>query len=199
MHGRLGADLCAVLPALHSLTGCDITSKIGTKKAALKADPKSHLQGFGATAPLTSLVKHAEEYLVKVVNSGRKSKNFQDFRIDQFRFSKIAWHQNLPPTSQGLEPHIYRAFYNAYITMHVLDKQLKITSEDLDPVDYGFKLDNGQLLPSTSWKTLELPWYMVCNCGKCARVTCPCRSAMVKCSVFCKCQKADSCKNPYNC
>ena len=83
--------------------------------------------------------------------------------------------------------------------MHVLDKQLKITSEDLDPVDYGFKLDNGQLLPSTSWKALELPWSMVCNCGKCARVTCPCRSAMVKCSVFCKCQKADSCKNPYNC
>jgi len=32
---RLGQRLCAVLPAVHSLTGCDITSKVGTKKAAL--------------------------------------------------------------------------------------------------------------------------------------------------------------------
>ena len=54
MYASLGADLCAVLPALHSLTGCDITSKIGTKKAALKADPKRHLHRFGTTAPLTS-------------------------------------------------------------------------------------------------------------------------------------------------
>ncbi|KAG1651303.1 ER membrane protein complex subunit 1 [Nymphon striatum] len=69
-----------------------------------------------------------------------------------------ASHQNLPPTSQGLKPHIYRAFYNAYITMHVLDRQLNVKTEDLNPVDYGFRLEDGQLLPSTSWKTLEARW-----------------------------------------
>ena len=38
LHTRLGSDdLCTVLPALHSLTGCDATSNIRTKKAALKA------------------------------------------------------------------------------------------------------------------------------------------------------------------
>ncbi|KAG1714106.1 hypothetical protein GQR58_001752 [Nymphon striatum] len=71
-----------------------------------------------------------------------------------------ASHQNLPPTSQGLKPHIYRAFYNAYITMHVLDRQLNDRTEDLNPVDYGFRLEDGQLLPSTSWKTLEARWFV---------------------------------------
>ena len=33
----LGRQLCEVLPAVHSLTGCDISSKVGTKKAALCA------------------------------------------------------------------------------------------------------------------------------------------------------------------
>ena len=121
LHARLGPDLCTVLPALHSLTGCDITSKIGTKKAALKADPEIHLQRFGTTAPLTfAMIQHAEQYLVNVVDAGSKSSNFQELRADQFHFSKSTSHQNLPPTSQGLEPHIYRT------TMHVIDRQLNV-------------------------------------------------------------------------
>ncbi|KAG1663256.1 hypothetical protein GQR58_020489 [Nymphon striatum] len=70
-----------------------------------------------------------------------------------------------------------------HTTMHVLDRQLNVRTEDLNPVDYGFRLEDGQLLPSTSWKTLEARWFVVCNCGKCARVTCPCREALVHCSV----------------
>ena len=199
LHARLGPDLCTVLPALHSLTGCDITSKIGTKKAALKADPEIHLQGLGATTPLTSaMIQHAEQHLVNVVDAGSKSSNFQDLRADQFHFSKSTSHQNLLPTSQGLTPHIYPAFYNAYTTVHVLDGQLNVGTEKLDPVDCGFLLENGHLLPSISWKTLEARWSVVCHCGKCARVTCPCRATLVKCSVFCKCQKMENCISPYN-
>ena len=192
----LCSDLCTVLPALHSLTGCDITSKIGTKKAALKADPKIHLHGFGTTTPLTSAtIQRAEQYLVNVVDVGSKCSNFQELREHQFHFSKSLSHQNLPPTSQGLEPHVYRAFYNAYTTIHVLDAQLHVETCHLDPVDYGFTLENGHLLPSTLWKTLDTRWSVVCHCGKCARVTCPCQTALVKCSRFCKCHKTESCKN----
>ena len=199
LHERLGTRMCTVLPALHSLTGCDITSKTGTKIAALKADPVANLQGFGATAPLVpSLIQQAEQYLVHVIDAGNKSSNFLQLRAHHFHFSKSASHQNLPPTSQGLEPHIYRAFYNAYITMHVLDRQLNVGTADLDPLDYGFLQENGNLLPSTSWRSLEPRWSVVCQCGKCTRVTCPCRTAMVKCSVFCKCQKTESCRNPHN-
>ncbi|KAG1651919.1 hypothetical protein GQR58_026646 [Nymphon striatum] len=164
--------------------------KIGTKKAALKANPETHLQGFGTSPPSVAVIQHAETYLLHVVDNRSKSRSFDQLRTQLFHFSKSASHQNLPPTSQGLKPHIYRAFYNAYITMHVLDRQLNVRTEDLNPVDYGFRLEDGQLLPSTSWKTLEARWFVVCNCGKCARVTCPCREAL---AVFYKVM-LESCK-----
>ena len=37
LYAWLGPLTSTVLPALHGLTGCDVTSEIGTKKAALKA------------------------------------------------------------------------------------------------------------------------------------------------------------------
>jgi len=36
----LAENLCQVLPAVHVLTGCDYTSKIGTKHAALMTNPE---------------------------------------------------------------------------------------------------------------------------------------------------------------
>ena len=50
---------------------------------------------------------------------------------------------------------------------------------DLDPLDNGFALENGNLLPTTSWKSLEPRWNVVCHYSKCAHVTCPCRAVMV--------------------
>ena len=42
LHTRLGSgDLYTFLPAPRSLTGCDITSNIGTKKVALNAEKRS--------------------------------------------------------------------------------------------------------------------------------------------------------------
>ena len=35
----IGEDAALILPAMHSLTGCDSVSKIGTKSAALKCIP----------------------------------------------------------------------------------------------------------------------------------------------------------------
>lgn len=44
---NLSPNLCLILPALHHLTGGDYTSKVGTKKSALKANPETHLLNFG--------------------------------------------------------------------------------------------------------------------------------------------------------
>ncbi|XP_041374083.1 trace amine-associated receptor 4-like [Gigantopelta aegis] len=64
---------------------------------------------------------------------------------------------SLPPTSQGILPHIQRAFYNAHTTMHALESHLDPeTVESLKPQEYGYEHDQGQLMPATSWKTLEV-------------------------------------------
>lgn len=43
---KIGRDLHQVLPAVHTLTGCDYTSKVGTKHAALMVNPETHLNDF---------------------------------------------------------------------------------------------------------------------------------------------------------
>ena len=200
LYQRIGHRLCSVLPAVHSLTGCDITSKVGTKKAALKANPEIHLKCFGTSLTLPPTVfKSAEMFLVKVLKRvGSDAKTFTQLRAELFHSRKTSSHQNLPPTSQGAQLHILRAFFNAYNIIHVLDSYLNSETavEVVNPEDYGFELNEGQLIPSTMCKTLEARWTVVCSCEKCVRSTCPCRMAEVKCCRFCKCKKNNSCKNP---
>jgi hypothetical protein len=43
---KIGRSLCQVVPAVHTLTGCDYTSKVVTKHAALMANPEMHLKDF---------------------------------------------------------------------------------------------------------------------------------------------------------
>ena len=74
LYGCLGDQLCRVLPALHSLTGCDITSEVGTKKAVLKAKPNASLTYFGTSPTLTPVInQNAEHYLVDVLKNSPKS------------------------------------------------------------------------------------------------------------------------------
>ncbi|MCG8430862.1 MAG: hypothetical protein MJA29_06800 [Candidatus Omnitrophica bacterium] len=44
---NVGRSMCEILPAIHALSGSDVTSKVGTKSSALKADPEKYLKGFG--------------------------------------------------------------------------------------------------------------------------------------------------------
>lgn len=194
LYRRLGRDLCFVLPALHSLTGCDITSKVGTKKAALHANPSTHLASFGSL-PLTDTdISAAETFLVNVLNKNSNKKNFNELRVHLFNTSadKSLW--NLPPTSVGLLPHIKRAFYNTYNMTNVLMTNFK----QIDPLLYGFILVDSLLLPERKLNEISDDWYLKCKCVNCSKSKCVCRSANVNCIRFCGCSKKNECKNPFN-
>lgn len=198
---RLGDSLCNVLPAVHSLTGCDITSKVGTKKAALKAQPQKLLKHFGRFPnPSEQIVKDAEMYLIKVLKPQSEAKNFSQLRSEMFHHSKTSSLHNLPPTSKGISSHIKRSLYNAYTMMHCMDIPLDMENTMvLKPEDYGYEYDQGDLIPTTSWRILEPHWSVNCNCTKCARSTCPCKMASVNCGKFCQCKRKPDvvCKNPF--
>ena len=80
-------------------------------------------------------------------------------------------HQNLPPTSEGLKPHVQRAYYNAYTTMHIVDIQLGVQTRDLDPVDYDFTLlENGIFFPINMENTgdtlvCHVQWWQMHSCN----------------------------------
>ena len=70
---KIGNDLCKVLPALHNITGCDVTSKFGTKASALKAKAAEYLCDFGKDPHdpnLQKVLEKAEYYLVQVYKRG---------------------------------------------------------------------------------------------------------------------------------
>ena len=65
----LGDELTQCLPALHALTGCDTTSKISTKLAALntvrKPDNSSLILNCNCPQLTESAIQMAETFLVK--------------------------------------------------------------------------------------------------------------------------------------
>ena len=76
--GKLGATK-VVLLAANFITGSDVTSRIGTKLSALKAQPEQYLSKFGQhLPPTTQSFKLAEEYLVKVLEPWSKCNTLDD-------------------------------------------------------------------------------------------------------------------------
>ena len=59
----------------HILTGCDTTSKIGTKKGALKASLEKYLSKFGNDRTDVLSYENAESFLAKVLNASSHMKH----------------------------------------------------------------------------------------------------------------------------
>ena len=72
----LGAQLCKVIFKSLVLTGCDVTSKVGTKAAALDSEPELYLESFGEmNEPFLGSFEKAEKYLVRVLQKNSKGAN----------------------------------------------------------------------------------------------------------------------------
>ena len=190
---QLGDPLCKVLPAVHTLTGCDYTSKFGTKAAALKASPETFLKGFGTTeVDIENTIQLAEKYLVQV----RKKDSLCD-TIDQLRYYEYHHSKSLdlPPTSHATRLHILRSFYVTY----QMTKLLTATQEQIDPTLYGFQETDNLLVPQIGRNPIPEEFTIKCQCSKCASERCPCRMKHRSCCSFCKCRSAlrgPECKNP---
>ena len=66
----MNPEVVSILPAVHALGGCDTTSKIGTKKASLKAAEKYGFQmlfRFGEDDLTPEMITSVEDFLVKCV------------------------------------------------------------------------------------------------------------------------------------
>ena len=86
MYENLGANFCSVPLNAHNLTGCDMTSKVGTKESAR----------FGSTEEINFL-RQSEEYLVKVISPTTRCTTFDELRFANYICKKASL-INLPPT-----------------------------------------------------------------------------------------------------
>lgn len=189
---KMGYSLCQVLVKAHILTGDDVTSKIGTKLAALHCEPVSYLSSFGEQSHLSDTdIAQAEEYLVRVWSGARskpKVKIFDELRAEVLlnKSSPTAL-SNLPPTSSVIRGHITRAFYCTRQVIHPQGSQM-------DCCEYGWQSVDGTLKPTKHLKPLPTSMTITCSCsGKCAN--CPCRRNDSKCVAYCHKKHNTICQN----
>ena len=72
-----------VLPAVHAFTGCDTTSKVGTKLSALQTAEKygyELLSSFGTSDITDEMIKNAEKFLVRCIDHNSHVDTFDDLR-----------------------------------------------------------------------------------------------------------------------
>jgi hypothetical protein len=194
---KTNSSVIRVLPAMHALTGCDTTSKFGTKPAALKkcSNFADLLIGFGS-APITEdMMVKSETFLVEVMG-GHGCKTMDELRYFQFHHKKknIDF-DNIVPPSSSVKFHILRAYFQCRKWIKVLDNL-----EELNPLLYGYEQnEDGLRAVITENEILPPDFPHPCTCGKCAReYVCPCRKMNSPCCAFCKCCAGDDCKNTHN-
>ena len=86
-------ELCTVLPAIDILTGCDTTSKVGTKLSAQKPPAIQLLSEFGkslASPNQDEIIRKSEEYLVQVLKPSTTCTTIDDLRYELYHQSKVS-------------------------------------------------------------------------------------------------------------
>lgn len=192
----LGENICKILPALHALTGCDTTSRFGTKKQCLNAASEVFVQDalftFGNDSETPMDINKVEEVCTYLFAKQRTT-------ADELRYKlitrNIGFNLNLARvicTSDALYLHCLRAAAQTYIWKN----SSQPLYEPLNFVKFGYELQDGKLQPTQMTK-LPLPQSLMkpCKCNAdCRTMACTCKKSDLNCISLCKCINND-CQN----
>ena len=168
------------------MTGCDVTSKIGSNTAAFKACPEKYLYDFGEEFDDYHF-QMAEKYLVKVIEPNIAAESFDDLRYVIYTTRKTTFSE-LPPTSSAIKRHLLRAYYFINISFNVLDTN----KPKLPPPNFGWKLFNGMLIPEQFLREMPKEFLVRYACKERRSNRFSCKGQEQMCTEYCKCQ---NCKN----
>ncbi|EDO46217.1 predicted protein [Nematostella vectensis] len=204
---KLGPKVCAAIPGLHALTGCDTTSGLANigktkpwNKFMANTDSQAHLETLGSVIPPhEDTIKSAECFVCSLYTTSTKAGMTAD-KIRYWMFcQKHQSSDRLPPTSDSLKQHIIRANYQTFIWKYCLQPMVPLPSPDGN----GGKITNGRLEPllmSQDPAPLSLLKLTTCRCVKtaCRRDDlCSCKANDIPCTEACLCTSEDSCENPH--
>ena len=205
--GQAGPIVTLYLLFLHAWSGCDTTSAtFGQGKISLMKKLKQS-KDVQAIAELmmdhNATVEQVGEVGVRlfvIVFGGKQSDSLNTLRYAKY-MEMVASAKNIDP--QKLPPTARAAYYHS-LRVHlqvILWKEL--TTDSLDPLIWGWKLDNSKLQPIMT--DLEpapesLLKFVRCKCklstaNPCGNNTCSCRKHGLKCVTACGDCRGESCRN----
>ena len=163
-----------ILSAIHELTGCDTTSKVGIKSAGFQAALKfgcELLYSFGKSEISNQMILLAETFLVECIPKGAERNKFDDICFETYHQKSFQLDlEKLPTTSSSIHIHMKGAFLQCYLWLHVPF----VESIEINPEDYGYELTEEDMLVPTITTEDVIPddFPVPCSCLKCVKKTC---------------------------
>ena len=200
---NLGSSFTKMLPAFHTITGCDSVSSLNGvgKKGAFQSlkqnqDDILDLFEFGDN-PVLDVSSPSTEACVRLVCSFYEKGN--TYNINELRYrlftQKSKSGEKLPPTLDALILHLKRACYQTFIWKSACQPILNLPS----PVSNGWILKDEMLEPEFMLQppvpenAIEL---VRCKCKKgCQNNSCSCRKIQLMCTDACLCDQNQECEN----
>ena len=143
----------------------------------------------------SDVVAAGEKALV-CLYGGRPESDLNELRYTSFcrkaaKSKKTVQAESLPPTSAAAKYHSLRTYYQIH--------EWKGKAQTLQPNEWGWRLDNGKLLPITT-DLSPAPSHLLevirCNCKTgCHTFRCCCKKNDIKCTPACGECKGISCNN----
>lgn len=202
-------ELRSIVAFLYVFTGCDTVSafhRIGKSKI-LNCLPKEKLlelaTPFNEAAADPSVIIANGIQVIKALyltdpDKAWESKYKKNLSLSELRFrhyqnatmkkSSQFQLQNLPPTETAAAQHCLRAYHQVQTWL----------GNYLDPLKYGWKLENSCFLPTTSTDEMippEVANIVSCRCQSGCGNQCGCRKHGLQCSKLCGFCNGDNCTN----
>ena len=155
---HFGELVCNILPAYHSLIGCDTTSyaakrgKVRPLNKLIKRKREELLETFGNLANPESNLEAAEELFKTMLYSGKKNESVTETRCRMYSEQKTKSSMNLIPDKSSLLEHLKRSNLQIYIWKQCTEQNITIPAR----AGNGWKEQEGKIIP-VSFLTSQLP------------------------------------------
>ena len=199
---KIGPNICNALLSIHSISGCDTTSRIHSvskslifKKCLKDNELLEKMIRFSNAGSKDDVVKIGLNILLKLFNA-KHEKSLNELRAKKYLEKLSGLSKNaikpeiLGPTQDAAELHLFRCYY-----------QIQIWKEEssIDPLLWGWKKHNGKIMPIEMRDPIappELLKVIRCKCKTdCSNNQCSCRRFNVFCTNMCGECKGVSCFN----
>lgn len=201
---HIGKTACTQLPAIHAIGGCDtVSSMFGIGKGTVF----QKLTGRSDLTELTHTLQDVDATKESVLSSGLRLISVlygekPDELLNSMRYKTFCnlsansliklKPQKLPPTERAASFHVMRAHLQA-VRWCTLDE------DSLDPVEWGWRIDNRELVPITTDLPVapqDILKVIRCKCKtSCKSASCTCRRNNLPCVTACASCHGDSCLN----
>ena len=136
--------MTAVHASTDALTGCDTTSKVGSKLSALQAASRCGYEllfSFGNSEISNEMILSAERFLVNCTARKSEMKTFDDLRSQTYHQKSFQLNlEKLPAMSSSFFLHIKRAYLQCHLWIHAPFME----TIDIDPIQFGYFLNDGE-------------------------------------------------------